>query len=692
MLSEFTKSPSAFVQCAQKSILKEKFSLSNSNLIGDKLCINVIRGLAMDGPQKANSGHPGAAMALAPLGWTLFRHVMKHDPKEPKWYNRDRFVLSCGHASMLLYSLLHLSGYGLTIEDLKQFRQWGSLTPGHPEYGHTKGVEMTTGPLGQGLASAVGMSLAERYIASYFNRPDFNIVDHYTYVICSDGDLMEGVTSEAGSLAGTLKLGKLIAIYDDNRITIEGKTDIAFTEDRAARYAAYGWHIQEVDDPNNLEAFQEAIAKAKADPRPSLIVVHSHIAYPSPKMQDTSASHGSPFGAEEIAVTKKVMGLPENESFYVPAEVYAEGKIIEEQGKAERLEWEKLFAAYAEKYPELAREFGDWMEGRFPEGWDKDLINFEPSEKGLATRVSSGKVLNAIAKRLPNLIGGSADLAPSTKTMIDGAPSQSAEHPEGRNIHFGIREHGMAANVNGMMLHGGLHAYDATFLVFADYMRGSMRVGALMGLNAIHVLTHDSIGLGEDGPTHQPIEHLASMRIIPNFTLIRPADANETLEAWKVALTHKEGPVALALTRQNLPTLDRTKYGKAEGLKKGAYVLSDDPGAKVILMASGSEVPICLKAQEILRQEGIASRVVSFPSWELFDIQDEAYKESVLPKNIKARVAVEAAGSFGWGKYVGCGGNVVAIDHFGASAPFEVLYEKFGLTPENVAAKAKELI
>ncbi|MGM9991797.1 MAG: transketolase [Candidatus Bruticola sp.] len=665
-----------------------------NNSAGDTLCINVIRGLAMDGPQQARSGHPGAAMALAPLGWTMFSKIMKHDPQDPRWYNRDRFILSCGHASMLIYSLLHLSGYSLSLDDLKNFRQWGSLTPGHPEYGHTAGVEMTTGPLGQGLSSAVGFALAERYIASYFNRPHFEVMDHYTYVFCSDGDLMEGITSEAGSLAAALGLGKLIAVYDDNRITIEGSTDITFTEDRVARYAAYGWHVQCVADANDTEAFAAAVAEAQKDPRPSLISVRSHIAYPSPKMQDTSASHGTPFGEEEIAATKKVMGLPEHEKFYVPAEVYEASNQIKAKGAQAHAAWSELFAAYAKEYPELAAEFENWMEGRLPEGWDVDLINFPPDAKGLATRAASGKVINAIAARVPNLIGGSADLEPSTKTFIKGSTAQSPEHHEGRNIHFGIREHAMGAVVNGMMLHGGVKAYDATFLVFADYMRGSVRLGALMGLNAVHVWTHDSIGLGEDGPTHQPIEHLASLRIIPNFTLLRPCDANETAEAWKAALKHNDGPVGLALTRQNLPTLDRTKYAPADGLHRGAYVLAEAEGAepKIILMASGSEVHIALAARDILQSEGIPTRVVSFPSWELFESQSEEYRESVLPSKVKARLSIEAASTFGWSKYVGSEGSSLGIDHFGASAPYEVLYEKFGLTAENAAARAKMLL
>lgn len=662
---------------------------------GDKLCIDVIRGLVMDGPQQANSGHPGAAMALAPLGWTLFSKVLNHDPKAPQWFNRDRFLLSCGHASMLLYSLLHITGYGLTLDDVKKFRQWGSITPGHPEHGMTAGVEMTTGPLGQGLSSSVGMAIAERYLASYFNRPGHEIIDHFTYVFCSDGDLMEGITSEASSLAGTLGLGKIIAIYDDNHITIAGKTDLAFTEDRLARYAAYGWHVQRVENPEDLGAFQNALAQAQKDPRPSIIGVHTTIAYPSPKMQNTSASHGTPFGEAEIAITKGVMGLPENEKFYIPEEVYAAGKEVAARGAEVHAAWEKKMEAYRAAFPELAQQLEDWIAGRMPEGWDKDLISFEPG-KSLATRVSSGKVINALAERLPNLMGGSADLEPSTKTLINGATSQSKEHPEGRNIHFGIREHGMAAIVNGMSLHGGLHPYGATFLVFSDYMRGSVRLAALMGLPVTFVWTHDSIGLGEDGPTHQPIEHMAALRAIPNLTMIRPCDANETAQAWIAALSRTNGPVGLALTRQNVPTLDRKaqNMGCACGLQRGAYVLKEASAAQpqIILIGTGSEVHICLEAQEALEKEGLAVRVVSMPSWELFEEQDSAYKESVLPKAVKAKVAVEAASTFGWEKYVGQDGAVVGIDHFGASAPSEVLYEKFGLSASNVANVARALL
>lgn len=668
--------------------------MTASNLNSEKLCIDVIRGLAMDGPQAAKSGHPGAAMALAPVGWTLFSQIMKHNPHEPQWCDRDRFLLSCGHASMLLYSLLHLCGYGLTIEDLKAFRQWGSLTPGHPEYGHTAGVEMTTGPLGQGLASAVGFAIAERYLGAYFNRPNYPVMDHYTYVLCSDGDLMEGVTSEAASLAATLGLGKLIAIYDDNRITIEGSTDLAFTEDRLARYAAYGWHTQSVEDVNDTQALRLAVEAAQKDPRPSIIKVRSHIAYPSPKMQDTAASHGTPFGEEEIRVTKKIMGLPEDEKFYVPQEVYAlQGEILA-KGERQHAAWREMVAAYAQEYPELAAQFADWMQGRLPDNWDEDLIEFPTDAKGLATRVASGKVINALAQRLPNLMGGSADLEPSTKTFINGSPAQSPEHPEGRNLHYGIREHAMGAITNGIWLHGGLKAYDATFLVFSDYMRGAVRLGALMGLGSIHVWTHDSIGLGEDGPTHQPIEHLASLRIIPNLTLIRPCDANETAEAWKAAIRNKYGSVGLALTRQNVPTLDRRLYAPACNLQRGAYVLAEAEGGqpRLILMASGSEVHLCLEARERLQSEGIPTRVVSFPSWELFEAQDEAYRESVFPKEIKARISVEAACTFGWQRWVGDGGIAIGIDHFGASAPYQTLYEKFGLTVDNIVAQAHKLV
>jgi len=659
----------------------------------DTLCINVIRGLAMDGPQKADSGHPGAAMALAPLGWVLFSRVLRHNPHNPQWPDRDRFVLSCGHASMLLYSLLHLTGYGVSLDDLKSFRQWDSITPGHPEHCMAPGVEMTTGPLGQGLSSAVGMALAERYLGARFNRPGHRIVDHYTYAFCSDGDLMEGVTSEACSLAGTLGLGKLIAVYDDNHITIAGSTDLSFTEDREARFRAYGWHVQRVDDPNDLEAFEKALQAARQDPRPSFIAVRTHIAWPAPHAQDTPEAHGTPLGHAEIAATKEILGLPADQVFFVPDEVREQGLRVADQGHSVEEQWNQAFQAYRQEFPDLASQFEEWFDGRLPSGWDRDLVEFEVG-KAVATRVSSGKVINALARRLPNLIGGSADLEPSTKTLIDGSASQGAEHPEGRNIHFGIREHGMGAILNGMAAHGGLIPYGATFLVFSDYMRGAVRLAALMGLPVVYVWTHDSIGLGEDGPTHQPVEHLAALRAIPNLVVLRPCDANEVVEAWKVAVRYEEGPVALALTRQNVPTLDRRVLGGADGLHKGAYVLAEAEGGgpEVLLLGTGSEVHLCLAARDLLQQRGIPTRVVSMPSWELFLRQDPAYREQVLPAAVGARVAVEAGTSFGWHRWTGERGDVVALDRFGASAPYQTLYEKFGFTAEEIARRAQALL
>ncbi len=659
----------------------------------DTLCINVIRGLAMDGPQKADSGHPGAAMALAPLGWVLFSRTLRHNPHNPLWPDRDRFVLSCGHASMLLYSLLHLTGYGVSLDDLKSFRQWESITPGHPEHCVAPGVEMTTGPLGQGLSSAVGMALAERYLAARFNRPGHQVVDHYTYAFCSDGDLMEGVTSEACSLAGTLGLGKLIAVYDDNHITIAGTTDLSFTEDREARFRAYGWHVQRVEDPNDLGAFEAALRAARQDPRPSFIAVRTHIAYPAPHAQDTPESHGTPLGHAEIAATKQILGLPVDQTFYVPDEVREHGLRVVDRGHSVEEQWNQAFEAYRLEFPDLAAEFEDWMDGRLPSGWDKELVKFEVG-KAVATRVSSGKVINALAARLPNLIGGSADLEPSTKTLIDGSPAQNVQHPEGRNIHFGIREHAMGAVLNGIAAHGGLIPYGATFLVFSDYMRGSVRLAALMGQPVIYVWTHDSIGLGEDGPTHQPVEHLAALRAIPNLVVLRPCDANEVVEAWKVAVRHEEGPVALALTRQNVPTLDRSVLGGAEGLHNGAYVLAEAEGGppRILLMGTGSEVHLCLEARDLLQEQGIPTRVVSMPSWELFASQEREYRDQVLPPQVTARVAVEAGTSFGWHRWTGDRGDVVALDRFGASAPYQTLYEKFGFTPGDIARRAQALL
>lgn len=658
----------------------------------DTLCVNVIRGLAMDGPQKADSGHPGTAMALAPLGWTLFSRVMRHNPHNPAWPDRDRFILSCGHACILQYSLLHLTGYGVSLDDLKNFRQWESITPGHPEHFMTPGVETTTGPLGQGLSNGVGMALAERYLAARFNKPGHEIVDHHTYVFCSDGDIMEGVSQEACSLAGHLGLGKLICVYDDNHITIGGTTEISFTEDRDARFRAYGWHVQRLEDPNDLDAFEKAVLEAKKDPRPSLISVRTIIAWPAPKMQNTPESHGSPLGDQEIQATKTILGMPADQTFYVPDEAREHGLRVVERGHEVEDEWNRRFEAYRKEFPELAAEFEDWLDGRLPSGWDKDLPKFEAG-KAVATRNSSGKVINALAPRLPNLIGGSADLEPSTKTLIDGSAVNDQDHPEGRNIHFGVREHGMGAILNGMITHGGVIPYGATFLVFSDYMRGSVRLAALMGVRVIYVWTHDSIGLGEDGPTHQPIEQLAALRAIPNMTILRPADANEVTEAWKAAIRHEDGPVGLVLTRQNVPTFDRTKMGPAQDLHKGAYVLVDAEGGepKVVLIGTGSEVHLCVEARELLQKEGIPTRVVSMPSWEFFARQEREYRDSVLLPGVP-RLAVEAASPFGWCRWVGDRGDVLGIERFGASAPWQTNYEKFGFTPANIAARAKKLL
>lgn len=659
----------------------------------EELCVKVIRGLAMDGPQQANSGHPGTAMALAPLGWSLYGRAMRHNPVNPKWPNRDRFVLSCGHACILQYSLLHLCGYELSREDLRAFRQWHSKTPGHPENWVTPGVETTTGPLGQGISNAVGMALAERWLASHFNRPGHEIVDHYTYVICSDGDLMEGVASEACSLAGHLKLGKLICFYDDNKITIEGETHLAFTEDVDKRFESYGWHVQRLDDPNDLDVVVKALEAAKADPRPSMISVRTHIAFPAPNAIDTHQAHGAPLGDKEIQATKSILGLPPEEKFYVAPELKELQDRIKARGAEQEAAWNKAFDAYAQVHPELAQQFKLFHSGKLPDGWDADLKPFEAG-KGVATRVSSGKVINQLAGRIPNLLGGSADLAPSTMTLMDGVDSQAAEHSGGRNLHFGIREHGMGSIVNGMLLHGGVRAFCATFFVFSDYMRPAVRLAALIGLPAIYVWTHDSIGLGEDGPTHQAVEHLASLRAMPNMWVIRPADANEVLEAWKVALQSEKSPVALVLSRQGVPTLDRSLYASAEGVRKGAYVLAEAEGGapRCLLIGTGSEVQHCLKARELLQSEGVPTRVVSMPCWELFEQQPPEYRQAVLPSGVSARVAVEAGCSFGWERWIGERGATVCVDRYGASAPWETNMQKYGFTAENVVAVAKSVL
>jgi transketolase len=661
----------------------------------DDLCINTIRMLAVDAVQKANSGHPGMPMGAAPMAYILWRRFLNHNPQNPHWPDRDRFVLSAGHGSMLLYSLLYLSGYDLSLEDLKAFRQWGSKTPGHPEYGHTPGVETTTGPLGQGFANGVGLAIAERFLAARFNRPGFPIVDHYTYAIVSDGDLMEGLSHEAASLAGHLKLGNLIYLYDDNHISIEGSTDLAFTEDRLARFRAYGWQVQQLEGGNDLKAIEEAIRAAQAEKdRPSLIGVRTCIGCGSPNKQNTAGAHGEPLGPEEVRLTKENLRWPLDPAFHVPAEALAIFRQVGEAGEKKEQKWQNLLASYEEVYPDLAREWNQIMTGELPQGWDQEIPTFPADPKGTATRVASGTVLNALASKVPNLIGGSADLAPSNKTMLKGTKNFAAGSYDQRNFHFGVREHGMGAILNGMALHGGVIPYGGTFLIFSDYMRPPIRLAAMMGLRVIYVFTHDSIGLGEDGPTHQPVEQLTSLRLIPNLTVIRPADANETAEAWRMALKTKGGPVALILTRQNLPTLDRSLMAPANNLGYGAYVLNSLEGEtqEVILMASGSEVSIALEAMEKLKEKGHSSRVVSMPSWELFEQQPQAYRERILPPEIKARVAIEAGRTLGWHRYVGDRGAVIGLDHFGASAPYQILYEKFGLTADQVVEKALELL
>ena len=661
----------------------------------DELCINTIRMLAADGVEKANSGHPGMPMGAAAMGYVLWTQFLRHNPLNPRWPDRDRFVLSAGHGSMLLYSLLHLSGYDLTLDDIKNFRQWDSKTPGHPEHGLTPGVETTTGPLGQGFANGVGMAIAERYLAAHFNRPGYEIVNHYTYGIVSDGDLMEGLTHEAASLAGHLGLGRLIYFYDDNQISIEGKTELTFTENRNQRFDAYGWHVQRITDGNNLKALEKAIRAAQNEiARPSLIAVQTRIGFGSPNRQDTARAHGEPLGEEEIRLTKENLGWPLEPDFYIPEEVLSHFRKAVDKGKELENQWQSLASAYRQTHPELAEKWEAWISAKMPEGWQKEIPNFPADIKGKATRVSSGTVLNAIASKVTKLVGGSADLAPSNKTLIDGAGNYQAQNYTGRNLRFGVREHAMGSILNGMALHGGLIPYGGTFLVFSDYMRPAIRLAALTELQVIYVFTHDSIGLGEDGPTHQPIEQLAALRAIPNLTVIRPADANETAQAWIAALNNHHGPVALALTRQSLPTLDREKYGPAEGLHQGAYILSEPQNGKpdVILIASGSEVEIVLAAAAKLAEKKIAARVVSMPSWEFFEKQPEEYRRRVLPADIKAKIAVEAASPQGWDRYVGEAGEIIGLDHFGASAPYNVLYEQFGITAGHVVETAIKLV
>jgi transketolase len=670
-----------------------KGQFSTSNELHER-CINTIRTLSMDAVQKANSGHPGAPMGLASPAYVLWTEIMRHNPENPAWFNRDRFVLSGGHASMLLYSLLHLTGYGLTIEDLKNFRQLGSRTPGHPEFGHTIGVETTTGPLGQGFTNAVGMALAERHLASVYNRPGFDVVDHFTYVMCGDGDLMEGITSEAASFAGHMGLSRLICLYDDNGITIEGTTGISFTEDVAKRFEAYNWHVQKVSDGNNLQAINDAIENARGEKeKPSIIIVKTHIAYGSPNKQDTPDAHGAPLGEEEVKLTKKNLGWPETETFYVPDEVATHFKNCIENGKKAEAVWNNLFASYKKENSGLAETFINAMNNILSADWEHALPDFSDPAVSIATRAASGKVLNAIAPKIPNLIGGSADLAPSNNTMITSSNDMQKGSYNGRNIRFGVREHAMGGILSGLALHKGLIPFGGTFLVFADYMRPSIRLAALMKQPVKYVFTHDSIAVGEDGPTHQPVEHILSLRSIPGLVVIRPSDATETTEAWRFAIKTIDRPVALILSRQNLPVIDRKKFGSADGLTKGAYILADTDGTPdVIIIATGSEVSISLAAKDKLLEKGIKARVVSMPSIELFKENPVEYRDKVLPPAVKNRVVVEAGLSMGWEKYAGDKGVIIGIDNFGASAPGGTVMKKFGFTTENIVEKVMGLL
>jgi transketolase len=683
--------------------------MSDSGILEQK-CINTIRFLAADAVQKANSGHPGMPMGAASMAYVLWTKHLKHNPSDPKWPDRDRFILSAGHGSMLLYALLHLTGYDLPLSELQSFRQWGSKTAGHPESHITPGVEATTGPLGQGISNAVGMALAEAHLGARFNRPSHTIVDHFTYVIASDGDLMEGVASEACSLAGMLSLGKLIVLFDDNRVSLAGSTALTFTEDVEKRFEAYGWHAQRVDDGNDLGAIDAALNTAKHELfRPSLISVRTIIGYGSPNKQGTFSSHGSPLGRDELLAAKKNLGWPTEPDFVIPDDVREQFRKAVSQGKANQAEWEAAFSRYSQAFPEPAAELKRRMAGDLPDGWEQDLPTFQANEKGMATRKASETVLQAFAPRIQELVGGSADLNPSTLSWLKGfgdfaSPKTTSEGVQGlvggewgyggRNVHFGVREHAMGSIATGMALHGGLIPYTATFLVFSDYMRPPIRLGALSECHIIYIFTHDSIGLGEDGPTHQPIEQIMNLRAVPNLTVIRPADAAETVEAWRVALLRNDGPTALIFTRQGVPLLDRNRYQGAQALQQGGYTLweslKDIP--QVILIGTGSETHIALEAGKKLAAEGIGVRVVSLPSWELFDGQPQEYRDSVLPPGVKARVAVEAGIKLGWEHYVGLEGTVIGMESFGASAPGSVLFEKFGITVEQVVVAAKKLI
>lgn len=656
--------------------------------------INTIRFLAADAVQRANSGHPGLPMGMASVAYLLWTKHMLYDPEHPRWPNRDRFVLSAGHGSMLLYAMLHLTGYDLPLEELKRFRQLGSKTPGHPEYGLTPGVETTTGPLGQGFANGVGMALASEHLAAIYNRDEYPLIDHFVYGIVSDGDLMEGIASEAASFAGHFKLGRLIYLYANNHISIDGNTEITFTEDRAKRFDAYGWHTISVDDANDLQAVDQAIQAAQKDPRPSLILVRSHIGYGLPTKQDTAEAHGEPPGEEELAGAKENLGWPLEPRFLVPDDVREHFVASSQRGRKAQADWQVLFENYARAYPDLWAKFERTQAGELPHELERSLPVFDADAKGMATRASSGKTLNALAEKLPELIGGSADLTGSNKTDIKGEPPFTTELRSARYIHFGVREHAMGGILNGIALTGGLIPYGGTFLVFSDYMRPSVRLACLMGLRVIYVYTHDSIGLGEDGPTHQPIAQLAALRAIPKMHVLRPADANEVAYSWLAALHYQDGPTALALTRQNVPTLDRSKYAPAEGTLKGAYVLADlgDGDPELIMMATGSEVGLIIQAAESLVDAGHAVRVVSFPSWELFEQQPMSYQENVLPPGIKARIAVEAGATFGWKRWVGDAGIIIGVDRFGESAPYKEIFDDLGLTPERVASDANALL
>ena len=659
-----------------------------------ELSINALRFLSADGVEKAKSGHPGLPMGAATLAYTIWTRHLQHSPTNPNWPNRDRFVLSGGHGSMLLYSLLHLTGYTVSLEDLKQFRQWDSITPGHPEYGLTPGVETTTGPLGQGFANGVGMAMAEAHLAKIFNLPGHELINHYVYAIVTDGDLMEGVSSEAASIAGHLKLGKLIYLYDDNQISIEGSTDLAFTEDRGKRFEAYGWHVQRVVNGLDIDAIDTAIRAAKQDDRPSLIMVKTTIGYGLPTRAGTAKAHGEPAGEAELNGAKEKLGWPIEPRFFIPEEVLAFYRQAVEAGKKLEDVWKNRLRTYEEANPEMAAELKRRLAGKLPDGWKIGLPVFPPDAKGMATRAASGKVINALAVKLPELMGGSADLAPSTNTWLNDIAAFSFDAHEGRNIHFGVREHAMGSIVNGMSYHGGVIPYGATFLIFSDYMRPAIRLSALSHLGSIWVFTHDSIGVGEDGPTHQPVEHLASLRGIPNLLTLRPGDANEVLESWKLAIENRHRPTALLLTRQALPTIDRTEIASAEGLRNGAYVLADlgNEKPKVILMASGSEVNLILNAGKLLEAEGIPVRLVSFPSWELFEKQSQEYRDSVLLPEVTCRVSVEAGISQGWHRWVGPNGFVLGLDRYGASAPAGIIFKNLGFSEEHILQIVHDLL